>query len=622
MSAPVKLAPLRRRDTPVGLREAAADLKPWAFELHPGLGTRPCARMHAPEAAMPARRHLRVFSQDPGLGRADGAVFTASVPYEPLEPGPSGAVLVVDDLDETTGERQTPLNLEQPALLMERGISPSSTNRQYMQQMVYAVGMETYERFVRALGRDPGFGPLDGPGGKDGRLRIQPCAFLEANAYYDREAGALKFGYDLAKHFAQGRSQPGGRICTSLSRDIVVHEMSHALLDGLRPNFLRPTHRDVDALHEGFADLVAIFLRFSQSELVERAIDRSQGKVEDDLLASVGRQFGFDLIDGRSPLRTALTNVPRDQPIPDSRLYTKQDEAHDLGAVLVSAVFDAFSQIFERRARRVKLVSALYQGRLSTQSVELLAQEAGKIAKRFLNIIIRAIDYCPPLHCSFGEYLRAIITADHELVGDDPAGYREALVSSFRRFGVTVPDVSDLSEESLLWGPPEVGAIVIDGLRFENLGLSFANGMCDWPDDDGRALRKAADAFGRAVCTPLRARDFGLAKPEGPIEKPRVVSLRTLRRVSPDGDVHFDLVAEIVQKRAVREGFFLGGSTVIVSSEGRVRYSIAKNIGSVKRLREQRRWLKTQPPEVRDGAWDRHSIVAARLQRRLHLESR
>ena len=48
------------------------------------------------------------------------------------------------------------------------------------------------------------------------------------------------------------------------------------------------------------------------------------------------------------------------------------------------------------------------------------------VARRFLNIVIRAIDYCPPLHCTFGEYLRAIVTADADLVPDDPVGYREA----------------------------------------------------------------------------------------------------------------------------------------------------------------------------------------------------
>ena len=98
----------------------------------------------------------------------------------------------------------------------ENGLPPSSTNRAFIQQMVYAVGMETYERFVRALGRDPGFGPLGGAGHADGKLRVVPAAFKDANAYYDRDSGALKFGYATAERFAKGPSQPGALVYTAL----------------------------------------------------------------------------------------------------------------------------------------------------------------------------------------------------------------------------------------------------------------------------------------------------------------------------------------------------------------------------------------------------------------------
>ena len=45
---------------------------------------------------------------------------------------------------------------------------------------------------------------------------------------------------------------------------------------------------------------------------------------------------------------------------------------------------------------------------------------------------IRALDYCPPVNLEFGDYLRAIITADRDLIRDDNSGYRVAFIDAFR----------------------------------------------------------------------------------------------------------------------------------------------------------------------------------------------
>ncbi|WP_282296462.1 hypothetical protein [Stenotrophomonas sp. PS02289] len=595
----------------------------WPFELGVGLAGDRRARLPAPGAGEPTRRLLRVFSHDPSRSRYDGAHLTLSIPYEPLTPGPTGALFVVEDVDQKTGTLTEPVDLDDHRLLIENGLSPSSSLPQFMQQMAYAVGMETYERFTVALGRDPGFGPLGGDAASDGRLRIHPRYMREDNAYYDREYGSLAFGYCKAENFAQQRSQPGSHVYLVLSRDIVAHEVSHALLDGLRPNFIRPTHRDVGALHEGFSDLVAIFLRFAQPELVRNAIEDSQGKdLDSKLLVEVGHQFGFDLIDGTNPLRTAILSPGLDAAVVDPKYsYQGNSEEHDLGAVLVSAVFEAFRRIYQRKTIKLRsMLEMTKQTRLPAEGIHLLANVATQLARRFLNIVIRAIDYCPPLHCTFGEYLRAIVTADTDLVPDDVIGYRDAFVTAFRRYGVIVPEVADLSEESLVWRAPESGQFRVPALDFRHLGLVFADGLCDWPaDDEGRAVTRAANALGQAICRPERARDFGLVAPSRSVLPPRIASLRTVRRVSTGGEVRFDLVAEVVQKRRVREGWFLGGSTIIVSSDGRVRFAVGKHLDSRRRLAAQREFLKGQPGNVRDAAWDEHSVVAARLQRRIHL---
>ena len=49
------------------------------------------------------------------------------------------------------------------------------------------------------------------------------------------------------------------------------------------------------------------------------------------------------------------------------------------------------------------------------------------MARQMLNICIRALDYCPPVDI-LGEYLRALITADRDLVPEDERSYRVAFI--------------------------------------------------------------------------------------------------------------------------------------------------------------------------------------------------
>jgi hypothetical protein len=95
----------------------------------------------------------------------------------------------------------------------------------------------------------------------------------------------------------------------------------------------------------------------------------------------------------------------------------------------ISAIMEALSRVFERRAEPVNM-KTLYeltpgaQGRTHPACIDLLADLATKVAGQFLALCIRAIDYCPPVDITFGEYLRALITGDRDLVEDDKYKFR------------------------------------------------------------------------------------------------------------------------------------------------------------------------------------------------------
>ena len=221
------------------------------------------------------RRHsyrpLRIYTLDPSVSDRIGGVATVSVPYEKLEPGPIGSLFKIVSDGAPAPLRAEALDLDDPNLLLSSGLSPSPANGLFHLQMVYAVCSLTYAAFRKALGREIAWAttPTD-----DGPLRlvVRPFGFEGTNAGYSREAGDLSFGYFSAGEHAAGFTLRDGLIATALSHDIVAHETTHALLDGLRSSFMDPSNVDVPAFHEAFSDLVALFLHFTYADVVERGI--------------------------------------------------------------------------------------------------------------------------------------------------------------------------------------------------------------------------------------------------------------------------------------------------------------------------------------------------------------
>ena len=556
----------------------------------------------------PLVRPLRIYTLDPSVSDRVGGVATVLVPYEKLEPGPIGSLFAVNGMGAPEELKGDALNLDEPHLLLSSGLSPTPTNGRFHMQMVYAVCSLTYAVFRRALGRDIAWAttaPADGPL----RLVVRPFGFSGPNAGYSREAGDLSFGYFRAGEKAAGFTLKGGLICTALSHDVIAHETTHALLDGLRSSFLDPTNVDVPAFHEGFADLVALFLHFTYTDVVERAIRDSGGTfTHGSLVTDIAREFGYAR--SRSGRADALRSgvdvtgmaafdsdvLPGKEAGP--RLYDPRLESHTLGSVLVSAVFEAFTTIVRRKTERLYSIAGIDRestGRVTLNDalVKAIAQEACDVAGQFLNICIRAIDYCPPADMELGEYLRALITADGDLERTDKWGFREALMRSFRRRQVFPDHVLFMTEDAVRWQPPS-DALRVKGLAFRDLKFEGDPGQPASADE----LVRQAHALGTYVTNPKYAEHFRLVAPSKGLPKgvvqaspPLVQSIRVARRAAPDGRILFDLVAEVTQSCTVdRKGVLFdvsGGCTVVIDPEGVVRYSIFKKLDSQDRQERQ-----------------------------------
>ncbi len=308
-------------------------------------------------------RRLRVFAFDPTTARAyanrEIKQVTISLPWDidqEVKPGPSGGYIEVIDHDPASQCFYRPLDLNEARVLTGDGLEPAEEDPQFHQQMVYAVAMNTISTFEEALGRPVLWAPyeekIDGTWTTSyvGQLRIYPHALREANAFYSPTHKALLFGYFEASEESRG-AIPGTTVFSCLSHDIVVHETVHAILDGLHPYFAEASHPDMLALHEAFADLVAIFQLFSFPEVLENQIERTGGRLESQsMLGQLAQEFGRTL--GRSDaLRSALgATDPKTKEWkpyePDREALDKARGPHARGKVLVAAVFRAFLNVY------------------------------------------------------------------------------------------------------------------------------------------------------------------------------------------------------------------------------------------------------------------------------------
>lgn len=419
-------------------------------------------------------RRLRVFAVDPSLGkllhRSHLNEITLSIPWimeerpydEPFW-GPSGEYLEVVDIDPASGLLYKPINLNDPSLLANDGLKPSEANPQFHQQMVYAVTMDTIAKFEEALGRVVLWSPRVNRARGNyseyvGQLRIYPHGVRDANAYYSPDKKALIFGYFEAGD-THSTLVPGTTIFTCLSHDIIVHETTHAILDGIHARFTEASNPDVLAFHEAFADIVALFKHFSHPEVLIDQIAAARGDLEtDNLLGQLAQEFGRAM--GRSSaLRDALGSVEDGVWIrrkPSKAMIRTTTSPHARGSILVAAVFQSFIEIYKSRTADLFRIATngsgvLPPGALHPDLVNRLADEAAKSAQHILRMCIRALDYCPPVDITFGDYLRALVTSDFDLFPEDERRYRTALLESFVAWGLTPPGMKIVSEETLIW---------------------------------------------------------------------------------------------------------------------------------------------------------------------------
>ncbi len=519
-------------------------------------------------------RALTILAQDPSVRRGRRILTAkAQITAEPLMDGPCGARIKVVDYDASRDRLYLPMRggYQKGDDWLDpfdgRSAATFLDDPRFHQQNAYAIAMRTLGYFESALGRRTCFGF------KGHQLHIAPHAFAGPNAYYQRENRCLCFGYFPG---------PGGRmVYTCLSHDVVAHEMTHALLDGLRPRFIDPSSPDQAGFHEGFADVVALLSVLSDRAIVEQVLIRqgvmrgrralippralTASALKASALLGLAEQFGASIPnDAGTALRRSVSLKPsaRWQEDPD------WEEPHQRGEILVAAVMDAFLAVWVARIAGLGIVArGMYDG-------NRVVEEGVAAANHLMTMCIRALDYAPSTDLQYVDYLSALLTADKETVPDDSKYHYRQIVR--KTFGA--------------WGIQPVSHPGGDGCweSFDRV-VSYRNLRAE-------ALRRDPDEAFRFIWENFEA--LKLAREA----YTQVQAVHPVARVAPDGLIVRETVVDYLQILAVRghelgtlglrrpeelptgkEVRLYGGGVLVLDEFGRLKYSIGNNVANVAR---------------------------------------
>ncbi len=378
-----------------------------------------------------------------------------------------------------------------------------------------------------------------------------------------------------------GDHMPGSRVYTCLSHDIVAHETTHAILDGMHRRFNEPTNPTCSRCTRPSPTSSPCCSTSPSRRCSSSEIGRTRGDLEaESMLGSLAVQFGR-ATGGRGALRDAIGRLengvwtrfaarsrgPAEAPHPALRAApswwppcsTPSSPSTSRAPPTCSASTPA-APASCRTARSTPTWS------------RRLADEAAKSAEHVLNMCIRALDYLPPVDVTFFEYLRALITADYDLVSDDRHNYRVAFVEAFRRRGIYPLNLAAPSADTprtLSVGHPALaGARPVEllqesagrdreAVRRRRRGPQALRRRLPLPQGPPQLFERDAQAPHRA---PRQLRAAFEAVPEfavqlglDPADRFEVHELRRAMRVSSDGRYIPQVVVALTQSKTIRQ---------------------------------------------------------------------
>jgi hypothetical protein len=197
------------------------------------------------------------------------------------------------------------------------------------------------------------------------KLLVRPNCGKEFNANYRRESGTVNF-------YQEEDPVRCTHVHSGASGDIVSHEVGHALLDAIRPEYMNAWGPEPGAFHEAFGDMISIHMALRSDRVVEQLVKETGGDLsKPNLVAHMAEELGTGINNtatekktGGAYLRNANNDFKWEDPSkiadekggPDQLGWGK----HSFSRVWTGAHFDLLkAMVNERRAGGMDAAQAI-----------------------------------------------------------------------------------------------------------------------------------------------------------------------------------------------------------------------------------------------------------------------
>lgn len=379
------------------------------------------------------------FSQD---ALAEQMITTES-PKEGVTAGPANARLrVVDPENEQA-------NFDENGDMLYLANDP-----RFNQVQTFVAADRADDFFNEMLGREAGWAF------SSEQLKVKPHGGEMLNAYYSRNDGSINF----FEHF---NTRMNKMVDSGMSAEVVYHEMGHALLDAVRPGWIRSYRGATGGIHEGFGDMLSTLVGLRDPRNLDKVIAETGGDLwQDNSMSRLAEELGRSIFDERGQqrphhdyLRNSRNNLINADP---NTLPWRPPNEEDLGAephnysrVISAAVYDVLASLNDQFQA---------QGFGVRESIE-------KARDVTAELVIKAFDFTPAGSLpSYGHFAAGMLAVDQAEFGGK---YGDTVTNMMAARNIHPPAPEPPPEEGIAL-PENVNAAsmlaLVEGNR-ENLGI-------------------------------------------------------------------------------------------------------------------------------------------------------